>query len=67
MLRVKLSQLRRAWVTQTPLLNNGRWGIQAITPQVLAPRLPQPFLNQPNFQNIQLPPGTLHFFVFDIK
>ncbi|XP_061075660.1 transcription initiation factor TFIID subunit 4-like isoform X1 [Conger conger] len=34
-------------------------GIRAIAPQVLAPRLPQTPQNQPNIQNIQLPPGMV--------
>ncbi|MBN3304044.1 TAF4 factor, partial [Amia calva] len=34
-------------------------GIRAIAPQVLAPRLPQAPQNQPNIQNIQLPPGMV--------
>ncbi|KAJ8409016.1 hypothetical protein AAFF_G00240370 [Aldrovandia affinis] len=34
-------------------------GIRAIAPQVLAPRLPHPPQNQPNIQNIQLPPGMV--------
>ncbi|KAI1892805.1 hypothetical protein AGOR_G00137300 [Albula goreensis] len=34
-------------------------GIRAIAPQVLAPRLPHTPQNQPNIQNIQLPPGMV--------
>ncbi|KAG7472379.1 hypothetical protein MATL_G00108290 [Megalops atlanticus] len=34
-------------------------GIRAIAPQVLAPRLPHTPQNQPNIQNIQLPPGVV--------
>ncbi|XP_062318369.1 transcription initiation factor TFIID subunit 4-like [Osmerus eperlanus] len=34
-------------------------GIRAIAPQVLAPRLSQTSPNQPNLQNIQLPPGMV--------
>lgn len=34
-------------------------GIRAIAPQVLAPRLPNAQPNQPNIQNIQLPPGMV--------
>ncbi|XP_055508104.1 transcription initiation factor TFIID subunit 4-like [Leucoraja erinacea] len=30
-----------------------------ITPQVIAPRLPQPPQHQPNIQNIQIPPGMV--------
>ncbi|XP_043566588.1 transcription initiation factor TFIID subunit 4 isoform X1 [Chiloscyllium plagiosum] len=30
-----------------------------ITPQVIAPRLPQPQQHQPNIQNIQIPPGMV--------
>ncbi|XP_078092865.1 transcription initiation factor TFIID subunit 4 [Mustelus asterias] len=30
-----------------------------ITPQVIAPRLPQPSQHQPNIQNIQIPPGMV--------
>lgn len=32
-------------------------GIRTPTPQILAPRLPQPATGQPSIQNIQLPPG----------
>ncbi|XP_062897271.1 transcription initiation factor TFIID subunit 4-like [Mobula hypostoma] len=30
-----------------------------ITPQIIAPRLPQPTQHQPNIQNIQIPPGMV--------
>ncbi|KAL0978586.1 hypothetical protein UPYG_G00172550 [Umbra pygmaea] len=34
-------------------------GIRPVAPQVLAPRLPHASTNQPNVQNIQLPPGMV--------
>ncbi|MBN3311428.1 TAF4 factor, partial [Atractosteus spatula] len=37
----------------------GPGGIRTIAPQVLAPRLPHAPQNQPNIQNIQLPPGMV--------
>nr|XP_015220214.1 PREDICTED: transcription initiation factor TFIID subunit 4 [Lepisosteus oculatus] len=37
----------------------GPVGIRTIAPQVLAPRLPHAPQNQPNIQNIQLPPGMV--------
>ncbi|KAJ8259711.1 hypothetical protein GJAV_G00172550 [Gymnothorax javanicus] len=49
-------------VTRTPTpatVAAGPGGIRAIAPQVLAPRLPQTPQNQPNIQNIQLPPGMV--------
>lgn len=44
----------------------GAGGIRTLTPQVLAPRLPQTSPGQPSIQNIQLPPGELshNFFFF---
>lgn len=44
----------------------GAGGIRTLTPQVLAPRLPQTSPGQPSIQNIQLPPGELshNFFSF---
>lgn len=45
----------------------GAGGIRALTPQVLAPRLPQTSPGQPSIQNIQLPPGELsHNFFFAV-
>ncbi|XP_010880166.2 transcription initiation factor TFIID subunit 4 isoform X2 [Esox lucius] len=46
--------------TPTPVTVAANPGaIRAIAPQVLAPRLPQTSPNQPNVQNIQLPPGMV--------
>lgn len=40
-------------------------GVRALTPQVLAPRLPQTSPGQPSVHNIQIPPGgLLYLFVF---
>ncbi|KAJ8391900.1 hypothetical protein AAFF_G00083710 [Aldrovandia affinis] len=52
-----LQNLTRTSTPATVAANSG--GIRAIAPQVLAPRLPQTPQNQPNIQNIQLPPGMV--------
>ncbi|XP_068160410.1 transcription initiation factor TFIID subunit 4-like [Antennarius striatus] len=52
-----LVQNVRASVPATTAAASG--GIRAITPQVLAPRLPQPQPGSPNIQNIHLPPGMV--------
>ncbi|MBN3283900.1 TAF4 factor, partial [Polyodon spathula] len=46
--------------TSTPAaVANSPGAIRAIVPQVLAPRMAQTPQNQPNIQNIQLPPGMV--------
>ncbi|XP_062252417.1 transcription initiation factor TFIID subunit 4-like isoform X2 [Platichthys flesus] len=37
----------------------GPGGIRALTPQMFAPRLPQPCTAQPSVQNFQIPPGMV--------
>uniref|UniRef100_A0A3Q1E9U3 TAF4A RNA polymerase II, TATA box binding protein (TBP)-associated factor n=1 Tax=Acanthochromis polyacanthus TaxID=80966 RepID=A0A3Q1E9U3_9TELE len=45
---------------QTPVsVAAGAGGIRALTPQMLAPRLPQTSPGQPSVHNIQLPPGMV--------
>lgn len=51
-----LQNVTRTSVPSTITASPG--GIRAIAPQVLAPRLPNAQPNQPNVQNIQLPPGN---------
>lgn len=38
-------------------------GVRALTPQALAPRLPQTSPGQPSVHNIQIPPGWLHYIL----
>ncbi|KAL2103628.1 hypothetical protein ACEWY4_000496 [Coilia grayii] len=52
-----LQNVTRTSVPSTITASPG--GIRAIAPQVLAPRLPNAQPNQPNIQNIQLPPGMV--------
>ncbi|XP_031421842.1 transcription initiation factor TFIID subunit 4 [Clupea harengus] len=52
-----LQNMTRTSVPSTISASPG--GIRAIAPQVLAPRLPNAQQNQPNIQNIQLPPGMV--------
>ncbi|XP_063065083.1 transcription initiation factor TFIID subunit 4-like isoform X2 [Engraulis encrasicolus] len=52
-----LQNVTRTSVPSTITASPG--GIRAIAPQVLAPRLPNAQPNQPNVQNIQLPPGMV--------
>lgn len=55
---IKNPVLQSAPRTFTPVTGAGSpGGVRAVAPQVLAPRLPQTSPNQPNVQNIQLPPG----------
>lgn len=61
-----LQNMTRTSVPSTISASPG--GIRAIAPQVLAPRLPNAQQNQPNIQNIQLPPGNyVHIIIIQFK